>query len=126
MALAVGDVLDERVVDPADVELALLVIGLLLQHGAHGGLLLHDVVDVLYNKVYDVDVLHLVVATHVVDLTVATLAHHEVDGLAVVLHVEPVAYVLALAVDGETLAFQNVVDHQRDELFGEVVGAVVV
>jgi hypothetical protein len=44
----------------------------------------------------------------------------------VVLDVEPVADLLAVAVDGQRLAGQGVVDDQRDELFREVVGTVVV
>lgn len=48
------------------------------------------------------------------------------DGAAMVLDVEPVADLLAVAVDRHRLAGQGVVDHQWDELFREVVGAVVV
>ena len=48
------------------------------------------------------------------------------DGTAVVLDVEPVANLLTIAVDGQGLAGQGVVDDERDELFREVVGAVVV
>ena len=44
----------------------------------------------------------------------------------VVLDVEPVAHVGAVAVDGERLFLERVEDHQRDQLLGEVVGPVVV
>ena len=44
----------------------------------------------------------------------------------VVLDVEPVADVVAVAVDRQGLALQGVEDHQRDQLLGELVGAVVV
>ena len=40
--------------------------------------------------------------------------------------VEPVTYLHAVAIDGQWLVGQRVDDHQGDELFGEVVGAVVV
>ena len=50
----------------------------------------------------------------------------EVDGAGVIHDVEPVAYVFALAVDGEGTTVAYVVDEQRDELLGELVGAVVV
>jgi hypothetical protein len=43
-----------------------------------------------------------------------------------VLDVEPVADLLAVTVDGQRLAGEGIVDAQRDELFREVVGAVVV
>jgi len=48
------------------------------------------------------------------------------DGGSMVLHEEPVAHLLTVAVDGERLAGEGVMDDQRDELLGKVVGAVVV
>ena len=98
VALAVGDVLDE-------------VFGL--------AELLEDGLD-------HVDVGALIVAADVVDLADAALLQDEVDGMAVVLHIEPVADVLAIAVDRQFLVGQRVDDHQRDELLREVVRAVVV
>jgi hypothetical protein len=43
-----------------------------------------------------------------------------------VLDVEPVTDLLTVAIDRQRLARQGVVDDQRDELFREVVRAVVV
>ena len=43
-----------------------------------------------------------------------------------VLDIEPVAHVLALAIDRQGLAFERVEDRQRDELFGEMIGPVIV
>ena len=43
-----------------------------------------------------------------------------------VLHVQPVAYLHAIAVHRQRLARQRVHDHQRDQLLGEMVGTVVV
>ena len=45
---------------------------------------------------------------------------------AVVLDVEPVAHVQAVAVDRQRLVLEGVGDHQRDQLLGKLVGAVVV
>lgn len=98
VALAVGDVLDE-------------VFGL--------AELLEDGLD-------DVDVGALIVAADVVDLADAALLQDQVDGMAVILDVEPVADVLAVAVDRQLLVGQRVDDHQRDELLREVVRTVVV
>ena len=50
----------------------------------------------------------------------------EVDGTGVVLDEEPVAHVLALAIDGQRLAMADVVDEQRNQLLRELIGAVVV
>jgi hypothetical protein len=44
----------------------------------------------------------------------------------VVLDVEPVALVAAVAVEGDLLVVEQVGDEQRDHLLGELVGAVVV
>ena len=98
VAFAVGDVLDE-------------VFGL--------AELLEDGLD-------DVDVGALIVAADVVNLADATLLQDQFDGMAVVLDVEPVTDVLAVAVDWQLLVGQRVDDHQRDELLREVVRAVVV
>ena len=98
VALAVGDVLDE-------------VFGL--------AELLEDGLD-------DVDVGALIVAADVVDLADAALLQDEVDGAAVILDIEPVADVLAVAVDRQLLIGQRVDDHQRDELLRKMIRAVVI
>ena len=74
----------------------------------------------------DVEVGHFVPAADVVDLAHPARLEDTADGAAVVFHIEPVADLLAVAVDGQGLAGQGVVDDQRNELFREVVGAVVV
>ena len=45
---------------------------------------------------------------------------------AVILHIQPVPDVQALAVHRQGLVVQGVGDHQGDQLLGEVVGPVVV
>ena len=87
---------------------------------------LHELAHGADNDFHDLDILPLVVAAHVVDAAIRALRDDEVDGLAVVFHVEPVAHVGASAVNGELLALQYVVDDQRNELFGELIRAVVV
>jgi len=52
----------------------------------------------------EVDVAQLVTPTDVVDLTGGALVQDEIDGAAVVLDVQPVADVEAVAVDGDGLA----------------------
>ena len=74
----------------------------------------------------DVDVAALVVAADVVDFADAAFANDEVDGGAVVFDVEPVADVFARAVNRELFVREGVDDHERDEFFREMVGAVVV
>ena len=43
-----------------------------------------------------------------------------------ILDVQPVAHVAAVAIDGQRLALERVEDHERDELLGELVRPVVV
>ena len=43
-----------------------------------------------------------------------------------ILYIQPVTNLGALAVYGERFALQRIEDHQRNEFFREVVGAVVV
>jgi len=74
----------------------------------------------------DEDVLALGVAAEVVDLARLAVLHRHADALAVVGHVDPVAHVLAVAVDRQLLALERVGDHQRDQLLGKLVRPVVV
>ncbi len=74
----------------------------------------------------DVEVGALVVAADVVGFADAAALEHGAEGAAVVEDEEPVADLLAVAVDRQRLALEGVGDHQRDELFGELVRAVVV
>src|SRR5690554_49012 len=84
--------------------------------------LLEDVAD----GVHYFNVLFFVVAADVVGFAGFAFGDDFVEGAGVVFHVEPVANLVTFAVDRERFAFQGVEDHQRDELFREVVGAVVV
>src|SRR5688500_9037147 len=64
------------------------------------------------------DVLDLVAATDVVDLALATLAKDEIDGGTVVGHVEPVAHVAAVAIEGKRTVVERVGDEEGDHLLG--------
>jgi hypothetical protein len=68
----------------------------------------------------------LVVTAYIVNLAYTTLVNDQVDGSAVVIYMQPVAYVLTLAVYGQLFIRQSAADHQRDQLLGEVIRAVVV
>ena len=43
-----------------------------------------------------------------------------------ILDIEPVAHILALAVDRQRLACERIQDGQRDQLFGEMIRPVIV
>ena len=74
----------------------------------------------------DVDVLPLVETAYVVGVGNLAIVEYQVDGAGVVLYVQPVAHVLALAVDGQRFAVTYIVDEQRNQFFRELVWAVVV
>ncbi len=63
---------------------------------------------------------------HVVHFSYPSLLEHQVDRLAVVLHIQPVTDLHPIPVHRKALLVQAVVDHQRDELLGELIRAVVV
>ena len=73
-----------------------------------------------------IDVLPLVEATDVVCLGDGAFVEDEVDGTGMVFYIEPIAHVLALAIDGQGFAMAYVVDEERDELFRELIGSVVI
>ena len=74
----------------------------------------------------EVSIGYLTVAADVVDLSVFALLEDQVDGSAVVFHVEPVPHVFPVAVEGDGLVGQGPLDGEGDELFGVLEGAVVV
>ena len=80
----------------------------------------------LADELYDVDVLHLVVAAYVVDLAYSALMDDKVDSAAVILNVQPVADIQTLAVYGERLVSKHICYHKGYQLLGEVIGTVVV
>ena len=83
-------------------------------------------VDGLNHHFHDVDVLPLVEAADVVGVAGLAPVENHVDGAGVVDHIEPVAHIFPLAIDGQGLAVADVVDEERDEFFRELVGAVVI
>ena len=83
-------------------------------------------VDGLDDYLDDVDILPLVESSDIVCLGNFPVVKYGVDGACVIFDKQPVTHVLALAIDWKRLAMTNVVDEQRDELFGELVWTVVV
>lgn len=69
-----------------------------------------------------VDVLPFVESADIVGFGDAAFVEDQVDGAGVVFDVEPVADILALAIDRQRPAVADVVDEQRDQLFGKLIG----
>ena len=97
-----------------------------LQHCTVTGFFLHQAADGGNSQLHDFKIGLFVVTAYVVDFAFHTLADNQVDSFAVVFHVEPVTHVTAVAIDGEVLAFENILDDKRNQLFREVIRTVVV
>ena len=85
-----------------------------------------ELINGLDDDLDDVDVLPFVEAADVVRLGNLPVMENHIDGAGVVFHEEPVAHVLALAVNRQRLLVADIVDEKRDELFGELIRTVVV
>ena len=74
--------------------------------------------------VRDLAVGALVAAADVVDLAGLAVQQRGLDAVGVVVDVQPVAHVEAVAVERQLAALERVGDEQRDELLGVLVRAV--
>ena len=74
----------------------------------------------------DVDVLPFVEPADIVRLGNLSVMENHVDSAGMVFHEEPVAHILALAVNRKRFLVADIVDEQRNQLFGELVRTVVV
>lgn len=75
---------------------------------------------------YDVEIGLFVVAADVVGLTRLALCQDQAQGAGMVVDVEPVADVVAGAVEGQKLVVERVEDDQGDQFFRKLARAVVV
>lgn len=82
--------------------------------------------DDLYEVQEEVDVRPLVLAADIVFLAGHALVHDCPHGGVVILDVEPVADIFAVAIHGKRLAVEHVEDHEGDEFFREMIRAVII
>ena len=75
---------------------------------------------------HNLDILLLVVPADVVNLAHAALVDNQVNRLAVIFHIQPVADIQAFAVDRQRLIRQRVDNHQRNQFFRKMIRPVVV
>ena len=69
---------------------------------------------------------HFAVPSYVIDFSGFAGFENLQDGPAVVPHIEPVAYLLSVAVDGNGVPLKRFLNHQGNQLFGKLVGPVVI
>ena len=78
------------------------------------------------NQPHDFDVGLFVVAADVVNLAIPAFMQNCINGQTVVRHMEPIPNLHTVAVDGQFLVVQAVVNHQGNQLFRKLIGSVVV
>ena len=74
----------------------------------------------------DVEIPPLAGTAEVVGLSWPPAVEHQLDASAMVFHEEPVPHVGAIPVDRQRLSLERIQQHQRNQLFRELVGTVVV
>ena len=65
-------------------------------------------------------------AAYVIDLSCPSLMDHQVDSLAVIFHVQPVTYICPVTINRKQLAFEDIFNNQRYQLFWKVIRTVIV
>src|SRR4029079_17517248 len=75
---------------------------------------------------HDIDIPALLAAADIVSLAGDTSLDDQGQRASVILDIEPIAHILAIAVDWQRLSGETPDDHVRDELLGEVIGPVIV
>ena len=83
-------------------------------------------IDQIADRLNDFDVGLLVPAPNVVGIAGSSLAQHSGDGVAMILHVEPVANVLAVAVHWQWLAVSRIQNDQRNQLLRKLKSPIIV
>ncbi len=99
-------------------------VGNQLRRGAFGSIqfLIHNPAE----QLNQINVFPFVKAANVVRFAESSVMENRVDGAGMIDHKQPVANVFALAVHGQGFVLLNVMNHQRNQLFGEMIRAVVV
>ena len=97
-----------------------------LQPSVRAGRIRTQLVEERANRINHIDVHLLRRTTDVVGLPEDPTLQHRPNGPAMVFDKQPIADVLPFAVDGQRLALNRIADDQRDKLFRELVGTIVV
>ena len=85
-----------------------------------------ETVNCIDKNLNDVDVLPLIKASYVVGFCYFTLMENKVYCTGGVLYIEPVADILAFAIDGERFAMAYVIDEERNQFLRELVWTIVI
>ena len=83
-------------------------------------------IQLIAKQVDNIQVIPFIVATNVIGLAHHALEQDFLNPPAVVLHIEPVAYVAAITIYRQRQAPENIGQAQGDQFFREVVGPVII
>lgn len=62
----------------------------------------------------------------IIRFTHRAVRHHVIQRTGMILHIQPVANLLTVAIDRQWFTRQRIQNHQRDQFFREMVGPVVI
>ena len=85
-----------------------------------------DSIDSLYHDLDQVYILPLVETSDIIGLGYLSLMENHINRTGMVLDIQPVAHILALAIYRKRLTITYVIDEQRDKLLRELIWTVVV
>ena len=80
----------------------------------------------LADNLHNLNVLLFIVTTDVVDFTNTTLVDNQINGLAVIFHIQPVTDIKTFTVNRQRLICQCIGNHQRNQLLREVIRTIVI
>lgn len=85
----------------------------------HDGVVRPQLVEKFTDGIDNLQIGFFATPTDIVSFSDAAAGEDGADGAAVILYVEPVANILAVAIDWERFAGASVQDHERNQFFGE-------
>ncbi len=85
-----------------------------------------QLIDEVADGIDDIEIVALAVAADVVGLAEPAVLQHGANGRAMIVDKQPVADILAIAIDRKRLAFERIQDHQGNQLLRKLKRAVVV
>ena len=73
-----------------------------------------------------INVFPLIEASDIIGFSYLTLMENKINGTGVIFDIEPIADIFALAINRKRLAVADIIDEQRNQFLGELIGPVVV
>ena len=78
------------------------------------------------NNLDNLNVGFLIVTAEIIYLTDSSFFQHGQDAVAVIFDIEPIPDIQTLTINRQRLILRSIVDHQRNQLLGKLIWAVVI